>query len=114
MLILINKQIKLELKQCGFKRPSKYNVGYKYEDSRQRSSPFRNENISSEAPYSFYNTRNRFSHSEVPERNGAKSYLKDSNTIETPTIQAERPHYSQLYEHDANTSIKRPVTADFK
>ena len=114
MPIHLNKRVKIELKQVGFKRNQKYAIGGQYEDSRLWLSPGANENRGSDFPYSLYNSKNRFSHSEVPERNGEIGYLKESIAFEVQPRAVTRPHFGQHYENDQDTTLKRPVTADYK
>ena len=114
MLIHANKKISLELKSCGINKGHKYTSGYQYENSRVCQSPSVNKNFGTEEHYSFYNSKARFSHSEVPERNYSKEYLKESYTYETPAHSIQKDNYVQRYEHVADAASKRPVTADYK
>lgn len=114
MPILINRRVKLDLRPCGVQKTNKYSAGFQYESSRDCLSPSAGHKYITENHYSFYNSRGRFSHSEIPERNYTKEHLKATNTYEVPAPSIEKAAYIHRYNQEVDTASKRPVTADYK
>ena len=106
------RKIKLELKQCGFRKTAWDYPSYKNENSRVLQSREIYENFNSQVSNGIDNSRNRFSQSWAP--NKCSNTPVDKNvgmTVATPTNLTNKLSYGKFYEPEEFLS-KRPTTAD--
>lgn len=106
------KKIKLELRQCGFKKTDQQYPSFKNENSRVLQSRKIYENFNSQVSNCDDSSRNRFSQSWAPNKYyHAEADKKIGKTLATPTNLANKLSYGKFYEPEDFAS-QRPTTAD--